>query len=25
MDRGIPTEEQLKDMRDATSPVAYLS
>src|SRR5262249_3925546 len=24
MDRGIPTEEQLKAMRDATSPVAYL-
>src|SRR5436190_952500 len=25
MDRGIPTEQQLKDMSDATSPVAYLS
>ena len=24
MDRGIPTEEQLKEMREATSPVAYL-
>jgi transposase len=24
MDRGIPTEEQLKDMREASSPVAYL-
>src|SRR5205807_2962464 len=23
MDRGIPTEEQLKEMREATSPVAY--
>src|SRR5256886_1800071 len=24
MDRGIPTEEQLKEMREANSPVAYL-
>jgi len=24
MDRGIPTEEQLKEMREASSPVAYL-
>src|SRR5438105_7264351 len=24
MDRGIPTEEQLKEMREATSPLAYL-
>jgi transposase len=24
MDRGIPTEEQLQEMREATSPVAYL-
>ena len=24
MDRGIPTEEQLKEMREAASPVAYL-
>jgi hypothetical protein len=24
MDRGIPTEEQLREMRDADPPVAYL-